>query len=85
MLKSGQRFNCYLRGAKCALRCDYKPLEPFLSRGMQIAKLDRWAMLLQEYDISFVHIRGKDILADAISWLCTINIYEDPTEERLQH
>ena len=49
-------------------------------------KLDRWAMLLQEYDIRFVHIRGKDnILADAISRLCTINIYEDPTEVKLQH
>ena len=43
-------------------------------------------MLLQEYSITFVHIRGKDnIFADAISWLCTINIYEDPTEDRLQH
>ena len=43
-------------------------------------------MLLQEYNITFIHIRGKDnIIADAISWLCTINIYEDPTEGRLQH
>ena len=44
---------------------------------MKIAKLDRWAMLLQEYDITFVHIKGKDnILADAISRLCTLDIYE---------
>ena len=43
-------------------------------------------MLLQEYDITFIHIKGKDnILADAISRLCTINIYEDPAEDRLQH
>ena len=68
------------------LRCDHKPLESFLSRGMKIAKLDRWVMLVQEYDIKFVHIKGKDnILADAISRLCTINIYEDPTEAKLQH
>ena len=34
-------------------------------------------MLLQEYDITFVHIKGKDnILADAISRLHTVNIYE---------
>ena len=45
---------------KCILRCDHKPLEPFLSRIMKIAKLDKWVMLLQEYDITFVHIRGKD-------------------------
>ena len=43
-------------------------------------------MMLQEYDIKFVHIRGKDnILADAISRLHTINIYNDPTEVKLQH
>ena len=59
VLKSVQRFNYYLRGAKFTLRCDHKLLEPFITRGMNIAKLDRWAMLLQEYNITFVHIRGK--------------------------
>ena len=48
---------------------------------MKIAKLDRWAMLLQEYDIKFIHIKGKDnILADAISRLCTLDIYADPAK-----
>ena len=51
---------------------------------MKIAKLDRWAMLLQEYDIKFIHIKGKDILVDAISRLCTIDIYEHPTEVKLK-
>ena len=33
-------------------------------------------------DITFVHIRGKDnILADGISRLCTINIYEEAIED----
>ena len=66
---------------KCTLHCNHKPLEPFLTRGMKIAKLDRWAMLLQEYDIILVHIRGKDnILTDAISRLHTMDIYEEATE-----
>ena len=86
MLKSVQRFDYYLWGAKCTLKCDHKLLELFLSWGMKIAKLDRWPMLLQEYSITFSHIKGMDnILADAISWLCTINIYEDPAEDRLLH
>ena len=52
---------------------------------MKIAKLDRWAVLLQEY-ISFVHIRGKDnILTDAISRLHTINIHDDIVEDKQQH
>ena len=66
---------------KCTLHCDHKPLEPFLTRGMKIAKLDRWVMLLQEYDITFVHIRGKDnILTDTISSLHKIDIYEEAIE-----
>ena len=82
VLKSVQRFNYYLRGTKSTLHCDHKPLEPFLTRSMKIAKLDRWAMLLQEYDITFVHIRGKDnILTDVISRLHTINVYEEATED----
>ena len=53
---------------------------------MKIAKLDRWAMLLHEYDITFVHIRGKDsILADAISRLHMINIYEEAIEDKQHH
>ena len=43
-------------------------------------------MLLQEYDITFVHIKGKDsILADAISRLCTIDIYERAIETQHSH
>ena len=40
-------------------------------------------MLLQEYDITFVHIKGKDnILADAISRLCTLDIYKKAIETK---
>ena len=53
---------------------------------MKIAKLDRWVMLLQDYDITFVHIRGKDnILADAIPRVCTINVYNDAVENKQHH
>ena len=41
MSKSIQRFNYYLRGVRCTLRCNHKLLESFLSRGMKTAKLDR--------------------------------------------
>ena len=86
VLKSMQCFDYYLQGTKCTLHCDHKPLEPFLSRGMKIAKVDRWVMLLQEYDITFVHIKGKDnILANAISRLCTIDIYQKATETQHSH
>ena len=86
VLKSIHRFDYYLRGAKCTLHYDHKSLEPFLTRGMKIAKLDRWVMLLQEYDIIFFHIRGKDnILTDAISRLHTMNVYEEAVKNKQHH
>ena len=86
VLKSMQHFDYYLWGMKCTFHCDHKPLEPFLTRGMKIAKLDRWAMLLQEYDITFVHLKGKDnILAYAISRICTIDIYKKAIETKDSH
>ena len=43
-------------------------------------------MLLQEYDITFVHIKGKDnILAAAMSRLHTIDIYEKAIETQHSH
>ena len=81
-----QCFGYFLWGMKCTLHCNHKPLEPFLTREMKIGKLDRWVMLLQEYDITFVHIKGKDnILADAISRLHTIDIYKKATETQHLH
>ena len=86
MLKSMQYFHYYLQGAKYTLRCDHKLLELFLTRAMKIAKLDRWAMLLQEYNITYVHIKEKDNhLADAISRLPTINIYKTADDTHLAH
>ena len=53
---------------------------------MKIAKLDSWVMLFQEYDITFVHIRGKDnILADTVSRLHTIDVYENALENKHHH
>ena len=86
VLKSMPPFDYYLEGVKRSLCCDHKPLEPFPTTGMKIARLDRWVMLLQEYDITFVHIKGKDnILADAISRLCTIDIYEKAIQTQHSH
>ena len=43
-------------------------------------------MLIQEYDITFVHIRGKgNILADTMSRLCSMNVYEEALENKCHH
>ena len=63
-------FNLKVTGVKCVLCCRHKQLEPYLSKGIKIPKLNRWSMELADYNITFVHIKGKhNLLADAISRL----------------
>ena len=65
------------------LCCDHKLLGPFLSKGIEIPKLNRWSMELADYNITFVHIKGKNnVVTDAISWLKMSNIYEEPLENQ---
>ena len=59
------------------LHCSHN-VEPFLSKGIKIPKLNSGSMELADYKISFVHIKGKhNILADTISRLKLLNIYEE--------
>ena len=49
--------------------------------GMKSKTMDRWALLLQQYNIKFQHVAGKDnVVADAISHLKTANLYEEPKD-----
>ena len=44
----------------------------FISKGIKMPELNRWCMELADYNITFVHIKGKNnVLADAISRLKT--------------
>ena len=46
-------------GAKTTVFSDHKPLKNFFKEGMNIAKLDRWSLELQEFDISLESIEGE--------------------------
>ena len=50
--KSAKRFAFYITRAKPTVFSDHKPLKNFFEGGMNIAKLDRWSLELQEFDIS---------------------------------
>ena len=70
------KFDFYLWESTCTVKCDHKPLEPFLTSGMKIQKIDRWTLEILDYNLTFVHIEGSDnILADTISWLQSKNLY----------
>ena len=76
------KFAFYLTGIECILYCDCKPLAAFLPTGMSSDMLDRLALELQQFNIKFQHIQGKkNIVADAVSWLRTLSLYQDNDNE----
>ena len=62
---------------------DHKPLRNFFEGGMNIAKLERWSLELQEFDISLEFIQGNlNKIADVISRLKNKGLYTEHSKER---
>ena len=80
--KSVKKFTFYITGAKTTVFIDHKPLKNFFEGGMNITKLDRWSLELQEFDISLEFIRGKlNTVADVISHLKNGGLYVEHSKE----
>ena len=76
--KSVKKFTFYITGAKTTVYSDHKPLKNFFEGGMNITKLDRWSLELQEFDISLEFIQGKlNTVADVISRLRNEGLYHE--------
>ena len=72
------KFTFYITGAKTTVFSDHKPLKNFFEGGMNITKLDRWSLELQEFDISLEFIQGKlNTVADVISRLRNEGLYHE--------
>ena len=81
--KSAKRFAFYITGAKTTVFSDHKPLKNFFEGGMNIAKLDRWSLELQEFDISLKFIQGKlNKIVDVISRLKNKGLYVEHLDEK---
>ena len=80
--KSVKKFAFYITGAKTMVFSDHKPLKNFFEGGMNITKLDRWSLELQEFDISLEFIQGKlNTVADVISHLKNGGLYIEHSKE----
>ena len=80
--KSVKKFAFYITGAKTTVFSDHKPLKNFFEGGMNITKLDRWSLELQEFDISIEFIQGKlNTVADVISHLKNEGLYKEHSVE----
>ena len=81
--KSAKRFAFCITGAKTTVFSDHKPLKNFFKGGMNIAKLGRWSLELQEFDISLEFIQGKlNKIIDAISRLKNEGLHIEHTDEK---
>ena len=80
--KSVKKFTFYITGVKTTVFSDHKPLKKFFVGGMNITKLDRWSLELQEFDISLEFIQGKlNTVADVISRLKNEGLYKEHSNE----
>ena len=74
--KSVKKFAFYITGAKTTVLSDHKPLKNFFEGRMNITKLDRWSLELQEFDISLEFIQGKlNTVTNIISHLRNEGLY----------
>ena len=49
--------------------------------GRKSQTMDRWVLKLQQYNVKFKHVAGKEnIVADATSHLKAVNLYEEPED-----
>ena len=80
--KSAKRFAFYITGAKTTVHSDHKPLKYFFKGEMNIAKLDRWSLELQEFDISLEFIQRKlNKVTDVILRLKSEGLYTEHLDE----
>ena len=81
--KSVKEFAFYITGAKTTFFSDHKPLKNFFEGGMNITKLDRWSLELQEFDIYLEFIQGKlNTVTDAIRHLMIEGLYQEHSNEK---
>ena len=63
-----KKFRTWIFGSHITIFSDSNPLTFLTSSAPKSAKLTRWAIALQQFDITFKHTRGKDnIIADYLS------------------
>ena len=65
---SVQKFRPYLLGAKFTIMTDHRPLQHLFTSEMKNARIQRWAILLDEYGGDIAFVKGsQNVVADALS------------------
>ena len=65
-----QKFRPYLLGSKFTIMTDHKPLSHLFTSEMHNARVQRWAIILDEYGADVSYVKGSEnVIADALSRL----------------
>ena len=57
-----KKFRKYLLGRKFSAYCDCSAVKHLLNKKETTGRIQRWILLLAEYDFEIKHIKGKDNL-----------------------
>ena len=70
IIYSVQKFRHYLYGSKFTVMTDHKPLKHLFTSEMRNARVQRWAIILEEYGCDVEYVSGsKNVVADCLSRL----------------
>ncbi len=78
--RSVEFFSVFIICSKVILRCDHKPLKPFLKGDTRNQMVNRWSINMQQYDIEFEWVATDENISDCLSRLISSEIYQ-PHEE----
>ena len=77
-----RRLSFYVTDAEVLIRCDHLPLKKFLNKQMMNAKVNNWAVELEQFKLKLDWIPGsKNLLADSLSRLMEVIPDAQKTEE----
>jgi hypothetical protein len=69
VLEAVQHYAVYLTACHTTLRCDHKPLARFLEARTKNEMVNRWSLLIQEFEIEFEWVCSEDNMSDCLSRL----------------
>ena len=77
-----RRLSFYITDAEVLIRCDHLPLKKFLNKQTMNAKVNNWAVELEQFKLKLDWIPGsKNLLADSLSRLMEVIPDAQKTEE----
>ena len=69
VLEAVQHFAVFVTGCTTVLKCDHKPLARFLEMQTKNVMVNRWSLLLQEFDLKFEWVATDMNVSDCLSRL----------------